>query len=407
MAEANQDPKAMKILVINSGSSSIKFELFAMPEERALASGLLQRIGEDQSELGYTINGEKHDVKKPVADHSAGLRLIIDALTDTSKGGLADIGEIGAVGHRVVHGGEAFSATAMIDDKVMQALRDHIELAPLHNPPNIMGIEVATEVLPNVPQVGVFDTSFHHSIPKHAFLYAVPYELYEENRVRRYGFHGTSHRYVAQRAAAMLGKAADEVNLITAHLGNGASITAIEKGQSVDTSMGLTPLEGLMMGTRCGDIDPALIAYLERVRSLSIGEIDKLLNKKSGLLGISGVSNDMRSCEDAARAGNERAKLALEMYAYRVKKYVGAYTAALGHVDALVFTAGAGENGVELRQQIVRGMDKLGYQLDEQKNNVRGKEVDVASEASPIRILVIPTNEELMIARDTYALAAN
>ncbi len=398
--------KAMKILVINSGSSSIKFELFAMPEEKALASGLLQRIGEDESELGYSINGEKYEVKEPVADHSAGLRLIIDALTNTSKGGLADIGEIGAVGHRVVHGGEVFSATAMIDDDVMQALRDHIELAPLHNPPNIMGIEVAKEVLPNVPQVGVFDTSFHQSIPKHAFMYAVPYELYEENRVRRYGFHGTSHRYVAYRAAAMLGKRSDEVNLITAHLGNGASITAIERGQSVDTSMGLTPLEGLMMGTRCGDLDPALIAYLERVRNLSIGEIDKLLNKESGLLGISGVSNDMRSCENAAREGNERAKLALEMYAYRVKKYIGAYTAVLGHVDALVFTAGAGENGVELRQQIVCGMDKLGYQLDEAKNNVRGKEVDVATEASPIRILVIPTDEELMIAQDTYSLAA-
>lgn len=395
----------MKVLVINSGSSSIKFELFDMPEEKVEAKGLLQRIGESESELGYTLGGNKHEIKKPIADHGAGLQLIIDSLLDTSKGGLKDISEISAVGHRVVHGGEAFSKTALIDDKVMDALRDHIELAPLHNPPNIMGIEVATKLLPNVPQVGVFDTSFHQSIPEHAYLYAVPYELYQEHRVRRYGFHGTSHRYVAERAAALLGKKLNEVNLITAHLGNGASITAIKNGESIDTSMGLTPLEGLIMGTRCGDIDPAMIAYLERVKKLSISEIDKLLNKKSGLLGISGVSNDMRSCEDAAAEGNKRAKLALDMYAYRVRKYIGAYTAALGKVDALVFTAGAGENGVELRKDIVSGLDNLGYSIDVEKNNVRGKEIDVARADSKARIFVIPTNEEVMIARDTYELA--
>lgn len=397
---------SIKVLVINSGSSSIKFELFTMPEERVEASGLLQRIGEEQSELGYSIGGTKHELKKPIADHAAGLQLIIDALTDRDKGGLKDISEIGAVGHRVVHGGEAFAQTAQIDDEVMQAVRDHIELAPLHNPPNIMGIEVAQRVLPQAKQVAVFDTSFHQSIPKHAYLYAVPYELYVENRVRRYGFHGTSHRYVAERAAALLEKPLAQCNLITAHLGNGASITAIRGGRSVDTSMGLTPLEGLMMGTRCGDIDPALIAYLERVRKLSISEIDKLLNKKSGLLGVSGLSNDMRTCEGAAAEGNERARLALDMYAYRVKKYVGAYTAALGEVDALVFTAGVGENAVALREQICEGLAPLGYALDRDRNRVRGKEADVAQADSRARIFVIPTNEELMIARDTYAVAS-
>ena len=398
--------KKMKILVINSGSSSVKFELFSMPEEESEASGLLQRIGEKESELSYDLHGKEHNLQCSVADHAAGLALIIEALTDPAKGGVVDVASIGAVGHRVVHGGEAFSATARIDDDVMQALRDHIELAPLHNPPNIMGIEVAQALFSDVPQVAVFDTSFHQSIPQKAYLYAVPYELYEENRVRRYGFHGTSHRYVAKRAAAILGKPEDDVNLITAHLGNGASITAISGGKSVDTSMGLTPLEGLVMGTRCGDVAPALIAYLSRVRDLSVMEIDTLLNKKSGLLGVSGVSNDMRACEEAAAAGNERARLAIEMYAYRIKKYIGAYTAILGRVDALVFTAGAGENGIGLRRKVVDGLSGLGYDLDVSKNEVRGKEVDISTEASRSRILVIPTNEELMIARDTYAIAA-
>ena len=398
----------MKILVINSGSSSIKFELYAMPEEKVLAGGTLQRIGEEGSELAYKIGAEGHVIAQPVVDHAAGLALIVGALTDPTRGGLADISEIGAVGHRVVHGGEAFAATAVIDATVMAALRNHIELAPLHNPPNIMGIEVATKVLPTVPQVGVFDTSFHQTIPKHAFMYAVPYELYEQHRVRRYGFHGTSHRYVAERATALLGRAPEQTNLITAHLGNGASITAIAGGRSVDTSMGLTPLEGLVMGTRCGDIDPALVAYLERVKGLSISEIDALLNKKSGVLGLSGVSNDLRSCLEAEASGNARAALALDVYAYRIKKYIGAYTAVLGRVDALVFTAGVGENSAALRARILGGLAPLGYALDLAKNSgsPRGAEFDISAEGSPSRIFVVPTNEELMIARDTYVLAA-
>ncbi|MBW2731223.1 MAG: acetate kinase [Deltaproteobacteria bacterium] len=396
----------MKVLVINTGSSSIKFELFQMPEEKVEASGLLQRIGEEGSELSYSLKGEKYKIAQKVPDHGVGLKLIISALTDGEKGGIEDISEIGAVGHRVVHGGEAFAKTAKIDADVLQAVRDHIDLAPLHNPPNILGIEVATSALPKALQVAVFDTSFHQSIPPHAYLYPVPYELYENQRVRRYGFHGTSHRYVTQRAAELLDKPIEELNVITAHLGNGASITAVRGGKSVDTSMGLTPLEGLMMGTRCGDIDPALIAFLERTQKMSVGDIDKLLNKKSGLLGISGVSNDMRTCEEAAAKGNERAQIALEMYAYRVKKYVGAYTAVLGRVDALVFTAGAGENGAELRAQVLENMEPLGYKIDPERNAVRGKEADVSTADSPIRVLVIPTNEELMIARDTYVLAS-
>lgn len=398
---------SMKVLVLNSGSSSIKFELYAMPEQKPEARGLLEKIGEEQSKLTYSINGEKTSIDQRVADHGQGLRLIIEALTNSEKGGLSDISEIGAVGHRVVHGGEAFSETALIDDGVEKAIEEHIQLAPLHNPPNLMGIRVARQLLPNVPQVAVFDTAFHQTMPKAAFTYPIPYELYDELRVRRYGFHGTSHRYVAARAAKMLGRELGETNLITAHLGNGASMAAVRNGKSIDTTMGLTPLEGLMMGTRCGDIDPAIIPFLARVKDLPVDEIDKLLNKKSGVLGVSGLSNDMRTIEEASAKGNDRAALALDIYCYRVKKYVGAYTAAIGTVHALVFTAGVGENSVTVRERVCDSLGPLGYRLDVEKNRgARGKEVDVATADSPIRILVIPTNEELMIAQDTYALAA-
>ncbi|HOT08316.1 MAG TPA: acetate kinase [Polyangiaceae bacterium] len=325
---------SLKVLVLNSGSSSIKFELFEMPSEKRQARGLLEKIGEEQSKLTYTIGDSKYTIDQKVADHGQGLRLIIDALTDQSKGGLKDISEIGAVGHRVVHGGEAFSETVIIDDKVQKAVEEHIQLAPLHNPPNLLGIKVARELLPNVPQVAVFDTAYHQTMPAYAFTYPIPYELYEQLRVRRYGFHGTSHRYVAARAAKILGRKLEETNLITAHLGNGASMTAIQNGKSIDTTMGLTPLEGLIMGTRCGDIDPAIIAFLARVKDMPVAQIDNLLNKKSGMLGVSGLSNDMRSVEQAANEGNTRAALALEMYCYRIKKYVGAYTAAIGNVRA-------------------------------------------------------------------------
>jgi acetate kinase len=397
----------MKILVINSGSSSIKFELYQMPEKKVEAKGLLQRIGESSSELKYKINGGEYAVNKHVKDHAQGLKMIMTALTDKARGGFEDISEIGAVGHRVVHGGEAFAETVLIDDKVVEAIEAHIELAPLHNPPNLLGIQVARELLPKVPQVAVFDTAFHQSIPEHAFIYAVPYQLYQEHRVRRYGFHGTSHRYVAERAAQMLNRPLAQLNLITCHLGNGCSMTAIRKGKSVDTSMGLTPLEGLVMGTRSGDIDAAIIAYLERVKHLTVSEIDTMLNKKSGLLGLSGLGNDVRALLAAESQGNERASLALTIYCYRIKKYVGAYTAALGTVDAVIFTAGVGENAATIRQRVMEEMEQLGYSMDREKNaQAIGKEMDISTPSSRSRILVVPTNEELLIAQDTYALAA-
>jgi acetate kinase len=395
-----------KVLVINSGSSSIKFELHLMPEKEVLAKGLLQKIGEDTSDLKWKISGQEHVIAKRVADHDEGLRLIMAAITDRTKGGLKDLSEIGAVGHRVVHGGEAFSDSVLITDEVERAIEEHVELAPLHNPPNLLGIRVARKLLPKVPQVAVFDTSFHQTIPEVAFTYAVPYEWYKENKVRRYGFHGTSHRYVAARAAKMLGRPEAELDLITAHLGNGCSITAIRRGKSVDTSMGLTPLEGLVMGTRSGDIDPAIVAHMDRVRKLGVAQIDNLLNKKSGLLGLSGVSNDLRAVLKAEAEGNARAKLALDVYCYRVKKYIGSYTAVLGRPAAVVFTAGVGENAAPIRARILEGLDGIGYRMDAAKNKEAvGKEMDISTPDSPSRILVVPTNEELLIALDTYAIA--
>ncbi|MCL2822380.1 MAG: acetate kinase [Polyangiaceae bacterium] len=397
---------SLKVLVLNSGSSSIKFELFEMPSEQRQARGLLERIGEDQSRLTYTLGETKKIIDEKVADHGQGLKLIVKALTDRENGGLKDISEIGAVGHRVVHGGEAFSETVIIDDHVQKAVEDHIQLAPLHNPPNLLGIVVAKELLPTVPQVAVFDTAFHQTMPAHAFMYAIPYELYENYRVRRYGFHGTSHRYVAARAAKLLGQKLEETNIITAHLGNGASLAAIKNGTCIDTSMGLTPLEGVAMGTRSGDIDPAIIPFLAKAKDMKVADIDTMLNKKSGVLGVSGISNDMRAIEKAADDGNQRAALALNMFCYRIKKYVGAYTAAIGNVHALVFTAGIGENSDTVRNLVCENLEPLGYSIDTQKNNgARGVELDIATPQSRSRILIIPTNEELMIAQDTYALA--
>ncbi len=396
----------MKILVINSGSSSIKFELFDMPSERREAKGLLQRIGESESRLTCTIGQVAHDIARPIADHEQGLKLIVEVLTDPARGGVDDVSRIGAVGHRVVHGGEAFSETVIIDDAVEQAIDENCALAPLHNPPNLMGIRVARRLFPGVPQVAVFDTAFHQTMPRHAYLYPIPYDLYETLKVRRYGFHGTSHRYVTARAAALLGREVETTNVITCHLGNGCSMAAVLGGRSVDTTMGLTPLEGLMMGTRSGDIDPAIVAFLHNTRGLSVAEIDKLLNKQSGLLGVSGVSNDVRSLLDAEAEGDTRAGLALDMYCYRVRKYIGAYTAVLGTVHAVVFTAGVGENSAVIRARILKGLGPLGYELDSGKNDQAvGVEADVATSDSSSRILVVPTNEELMIARDTFRLA--
>jgi len=398
---------SLKVLVVNSGSSSIKFELYQMPAEKVEARGLLQRIGEAQSELKCKIGDHEVVVSRPVPDHADGLQLIMDTLTDSANGGLKDISEIGAVGHRVVHGGEAFSETVLIDDAVSGAIEAHAALAPLHNPPNLLGIQVARKLLPKVPQVAVFDTAFHQTMPDFAFTYAIPWELYEKDKIRRYGFHGTSHRFVAARAAKLLGKPLSETNLITCHLGNGCSITAIRGGKSVDTSMGLTPLEGLVMGTRSGDIDPAIIAHLGRSKGLAVKDVDTMLNKKSGLIGLSGLSNDLRTLLQAEKEGHAGAARAIAIYCYRIRKYIGAYTAALGTVHAVVFTAGVGENSPDIRARSVDQLGPLGYRLDQAKNlQAVRREMDIAEEASPIRILVVPTNEELLIAQDTYQLAA-
>jgi len=395
----------MKILVINTGSSSIKYQLFDMDTEKTVVSGLVEKIGEKTSILTHKpADGQKGTLKverERVADHAQGLSRIVDLLVDREYGVIADISEITAVGHRVVHGGEDFQSSTIIDDSVIQEVRKNIPLAPLHNPPNLNGIEVARKIFPHAPQVAVFDTAFHQSLPPRAYLYAIPYSLYKKNRVRRYGFHGTSHAYITNEAAKFLGKKKEDVNLITIHLGNGASMAAIRKGRSIDTSMGLTPLEGLVMGTRSGDIDPALPFYLANNLDMSLKDIDRLLNKESGVKGLCGI-NDMREVEDRAAAGEESSKTALDVYSYRIKKYIGAYYAALGRVDAIVFTAGIGENSPNIRGMCCEGLEDMGILLDAVKNEKRSKKNrDISSPESRVKILVIPTNEEKRIARET------
>lgn len=394
----------MKILVINSGSSSIKYKCFAMPAKTVLASGLCEKIGEESGRITHRVAGEERVSEQRIPDHAAALAKILDLLTGNG-GVLAHREEIGGVGHRLVHGGEAFSASVLIDDDVIAAVRENIPLAPLHNPPNLLGVEVSRELLPGVPQVGVFDTAFHQSMPPYAYLYALPYGLYRESRIRRYGFHGTSHAYVSRRAAEMLGRPVTEVNVITCHLGNGASMAAVRGGKSVDTSMGFTPLEGLVMGTRPGDFDPAIIMYLIENQKLHLDEINRILNKQSGLLGLSGKTNDMREIESLAADGDKLAALAAEVYCYRVRKYIGAMTAVLGHVDALVFTAGVGEHSAAVRAKSVAGLTELGYAIDPEKNtSVDGHEADITASSSRARILVVPTDEEVAIAEQTYAI---
>ncbi len=402
----------MKILVINTGSSSIKYELFDMTNQQVLASGIAEKIGEQKSVLTHKVNrisGQSTNKveNRVIPDHYEAMKRIVELLADSHVGAIADKNDVSAIGHRVVHGGEEFQSSTIIDQRVIAALKRNIPLAPLHNPPNLTGIEVATSIFPDAIQVGVFDTTFHQTLPPKAFLYAIPYELYEKHKVRRYGFHGTSHAYVAGQAADYLDKPLAELNLITIHLGNGASMAAIKHGESIDTTMGMTPLGGLMMGTRPGDIDPALPFFMAEHLGMSLKEIDTLLNRKSGLQGICGT-NDMREVIEKKDTGDERATLALEMYSYRIKKYIGAYFAVLGKVDALIFTAGIGENSALIREQSCEGLSGLGIEIDSMRNaSAEGGIREINSPESDIKILVIPTNEELRIAQETKRVIEN
>lgn len=395
----------MKILVLNCGSSSLKYQLIDMSNENVLAKGLCERIGIDGSNMKHSPAGkDDYKVETPMPSHKDAVKLVLDALVDGSHGVIANIGEINACGHRVVHGGEDFAQSVVICDKVKKALETCSQLAPLHNPANIIGIEACEAQLPNVPQIAVFDTSFHQTMPEKAYLYALPYEYYEKHKIRKYGFHGTSHRYVSQEAAKLLGKPIESLKLVSCHLGNGASVCAIDGGKSVDTSMGLTPLEGLAMGTRCGDLDPAVLTFIMDKEGLSAQAVVDVFNKKSGVLGVSGVSSDFRDVESAAAGGNARAQAALDLYYYRVAKYVGEYAAAMNGVDAIIFTAGLGENSKDARAKICGYLSYLGVEVDSAKNDVRGKAADFSADGAKVRALTIPTNEELVIARDTKEL---
>ena len=397
----------MKILVINAGSSSLKYQLIDMDTENVMAKGLCERIGIDGSKLNHTPgDGDKVVIEKPMKDHADAINMVIEALVSKEHGVIADMSEISAVGHRVVHGGELFSKSVVITDEVKKAVESCNDLAPLHNPANLIGIAACEKAMPGVPQVGVFDTAFHQTMPKEAYMYAIPYKYYEDYKVRRYGFHGTSHRYVTQRAAAMLGKKPEDLKIITCHLGNGSSITAVKNGQSVDTTMGFTPLAGVPMGTRSGDIDPAILQFIMNKENISIDEMNDILNKKSGVLGVSELSSDFRDLSAAGESGNEKAKLAEEMFIYNVKKCIGEYAAVLGGVDAIVFTAGIGENNGAYRKAMTAGLEFMGVAIDDAKNAIRGEEIDVSAEGATVRTLVIPTNEELMIALDTKELLA-
>jgi acetate kinase len=402
----------LKTLVINSGSSSIKFQLLDMADESVLATGLIERIGEPEGSIKCTLRpGTERELvirrQEEITDHQQGMRRAIDLLIDPNQGVIGHRSEIGAIGHRVVHGGESFKRPITIDAAVLAAIESNIPLAPLHNPANLDGIRVAMEILPGVAQVAVFDTAFHQSIPARAYQYALPYELYEQLRVRRYGFHGTSHQFVTGECARLMGKPVEDINLISIHLGNGCSMTAVEKGQSVDTTLGLTPLEGLVMGTRSGDVDPAIHAFLARNRGMNIDQIDQMLNKESGLKGLCGL-NDMRDIHAAIAAGNERAALALDVQTYRNRKYIGAYMAVLGHVDAIVFTAGIGENDGVVREKSLAGLEAFGIILDREANAQRASgPVLLSSKASRVQIWVIPTNEELAIARQVVAVVGD
>lgn len=395
----------MKILVINAGSSSLKYQLIDMDNMKVMAKGLCERIGIDGSNLQHKnlIADKQVKIEKPMKDHADAIQMVIDALVDADHGVIASMDEIGAVGHRVVHGGEYFSDSVVIDASVKKALEMCTPLAPLHNPPNIIGIEACEKIMPNIKQVGVFDTAFHQTMPAEAYMYALPYEYYDKYKIRKYGFHGTSHKFVSQEVAKTLGKPIEDLKIITCHLGNGSSVTAVKNGKSVDTSMGFTPLDGVVMGTRTGTMDPAVVTYLMDEEKLSTQEVNNIMNKKSGVFGVSGVSSDFRDLSAAAEQGNKRAELALNMFSYGVKKLIGSYAAAMGGVDAIVFTAGVGENDAGTRAAAVAGLEFMGIKIDEAKNNTRGT-VDISADDATVKTLVIPTNEELMIAIDTKRL---
>lgn len=396
----------MKILVLNCGSSSVKYKLIALSgnEQNILAEGGVEKIGLPDSFLKFKYNGEKVTINASMPNHNVAIRIILDNLTSEKYGCIKNFDEIEAVGHRLVHGGEKFNSSVLINDEVIAKVKECYDLAPLHNPVNIAGVDAISEILPDVPQVGVFDTAFHQTMPSYAYMYGLPYEMYEKYGVRRYGFHGTSHRYVSRRACEFLGLEYEKQRIITCHIGNGGSITAIKDGKSVDTSMGMTPVEGLIMGTRCGDVDPGALLYIQQKEQLDHEGMQALINKKSGVAGLTGVSSDMRDIEKAVEEGNERAIMALNMYEYRITKYIGAYTAALGGVDVIVFTGGVGENQTGTRERICKQLAFLGIEFDVEKNKTRGEEIEFSTPNSKVRVVVIPTDEEYMIARDTEAI---
>ncbi len=394
----------MKILVLNSGSSSLKYQLIDMTNEEVIAKGNFERIGQGNSFLTHKVGEEKHLIECPVENHEAAIKVVLEQFTHPEYGVIKDLKEIDAVGHRLVHGGEKFASSVVITDDVIEKVKECIPLAPLHNPAGILGIEACKRLMPGVPMVGVFDTAFHQTMPKENYIYPIPYEYYEKYGIRRYGFHGTSHRFVSERAAELLGGQRDDLKIVTCHLGQGASLAAIKGGKSLDTSMGLTPLAGIPMGTRCGDIDPAIVKYLMENENLSIGEVDTILNKKSGAFGISGVSPDFRDIEIEAEKGNERASLALNNYNYLVAQYIAKYAVTLQGIDAIVFTAGIGENAGTTRKGICDKLAFMGVKIDDEKNKTRGQEIEISTPDSKIRVFVIPTNEELVIARDTMNL---
>ncbi|MBU5455328.1 acetate/propionate family kinase [Caproiciproducens sp. MSJ-32] len=395
----------MKVLVINCGSSSLKYQLIDMETEKSLVSGLVERIGIGGSILTQKVEGkDKYIIKQDMKNHKEAIKLVLEALLNKDHAVIESMDEITAVGHRVVHGGEKYSDSVLIDDEVIESIKDCIPLAPLHNPPNIIGIEACKELMPNTPMAAVFDTAFHQTMPKVAYICPLPYELYEKYGIRKYGFHGTSHKYVSQKVAEVMNRDIKDLKIITCHLGNGCSLAAVKGGKSIDTSMGFTPLAGVMMGTRSGNIDPSVIAFLVEQQGYKLEEVNEMLNKKSGLLGISGVSSDFRDVQMASEQGNERAKLALDIFNYKIRAQIASYAGIMGGVDVIVFTAGIGENSSFARKEVLKGLEFLGFNIDDEKNEVRGEVQEISTKDSKVKVYEIPTNEELVIARDTVKL---